>query len=260
MFDLSKQDIKYLPGVGPQRATLLNEELQVYTYRDLLYTFPYKHIDRSRLYAVSELSINMPYVQVKGRILSFETEGEGRKRRLVAHFTDGRGIIDLIWFNGLKYILSAYKVQTEYIVFGRPSAFNGRINIVHPDVDAVDSLQLNVMGLQPYYSTTEKMKRKGLNSRSMEHFTASLLQKIDFTIPETLPDYLVDQLHLMSADQALRFAHYPRNAEDLRRARYRLKFEELLYVQLGILRYSRERTRKLRGYLWAGRRDFQEFL
>ena len=250
MFDLSKQDIKYLPGVGPQRATLLNEELQVYTYRDLLYTFPYKHIDRSRLYAVSELSINMPYVQVKGRILSFETEGEGRKRRLVAHFTDGRGIIDLIWFNGLKYILSAYKVQTEYIVFGRPSAFNGRINIVHPDVDAVDSLQLNVMGLQPYYSTTEKMKRKGLNSRSMEHFTASLLQKIDFTIPETLPDYLVDQLHLMSADQALRFAHYPRNAEDLRRARYRLKFEELLYVQLGILRYSRERTRKLRGYIF----------
>lgn len=250
MFDLSKQDIKYLPGVGPQRATLLNEELQVYTYRDLLYTFPYKHIDRSRLYAVSELSINMPYVQVKGRILSFETEGEGRKRRLVAHFTDGRGIIDLVWFNGLKYILSAYKVQTEYIVFGRPSAFNGRINIVHPDVDAVDSLQLNVMGLQPYYSTTEKMKRKGLNSRSMEHFTASLLQKIDFTIPETLPDYLVDQLHLMSADQALRFAHYPRNAEDLRRARYRLKFEELLYVQLGILRYSRERTRKLRGYIF----------
>lgn len=250
MFDLSKQDIKYLPGVGPQRATLLNEELQVYTYRDLLYTFPYKHIDRSRLYAVSELSINMPYVQVKGRILSFETEGEGRKRRLVAHFTDGRGIIDLIWFNGLKYILSAYKVQTEYIVFGRPSAFNGRINIVHPDVDAVDSLQLNVMGLQPYYSTTEKMKRKGLNSRSMEHFTASLLQKIDFTIPETLPDYLVDKLHLMSVDQALRFAHYPRNAEDLRRARYRLKFEELLYVQLGILRYSRERTRKLRGYVF----------
>lgn len=250
MFDLSKQDIKYLPGVGPQRAALLNEELQIYTYRDLLYTFPYKHIDRSRLYAISELSINMPYVQVKGRILSFETEGEGRKRRLVAHFTDGRGIIDLIWFNGLKYILSAYKVQTEYIVFGRPSAFNGRINIVHPDVDAVDKLQLNVMGLQPYYSTTEKMKRKGLNSRSMEHFTASLLQKIDFVIPETLPDYLVEELHLMSVDQALRFAHYPRNAEDLRRARYRLKFEELLYVQLGILRYSRERTKKLRGYVF----------
>lgn len=251
MFDLAKQDIKYLPGVGPQRAKLLNDELQIFTYQDLLYTFPYKHIDRSRLYAVRELTTDMPYVQLKGRILSFETEGEGRKRRIVAHFTDGYGVVDLVWFNGLKYIISAYKVQTEYIVFGRPSAFNGRINIVHPDIEPADGLRLNTLGLRPYYTTTEKMKRKGVNSRTLENLTTALLQKIDFPIPETLPEYLVGELCLMSLDTALRTVHYPQKAEELKRAQYRLKFEELLYVQLGILRYAKERLKKYRGYVFS---------
>ena len=251
MFDLAKQDIKYLPGVGPQRAKLLNDELQIFTYQDLLYTFPYKHIDRSRLYAVRELTTDMPYVQLKGRILSFETEGEGRKRRIVAHFTDGYGVVDLVWFNGLKYIISAYKVQPEYIVFGRPSAFNGRINIVHPDIEPADGLRLNTLGLRPYYTTTEKMKRKGVNSRTLENLTTALLQKIDFPIPETLPEYLVGELCLMSLDTALRTVHYPQKAEELKRAQYRLKFEELLYVQLGILRYAKERLKKYRGYVFS---------
>jgi len=193
----------------------------------------------------------MPYVQIRGQILSFDTEGEGRKRRLVAHFTDGQGVVDLIWFNGIKYVLSAYKTRTDYIVFGRPSVFNGRINIAHPDVDKADELRLNTMGLQPYYTTTDKMKRAGLNSRSIEHFTATLFERLDAGIPETLPPYLVSSLNLVSLDEALRHVHYPTSAEDLRKAQFRLKFEELFYIQLNIIKYARERRLKYRGYVFA---------
>lgn len=251
MIDIEHQDVTFLPGVGPRRAKLLGDELQIHTVHDLLYTFPYKHIDRTRLYAVRELTADMPYVQVRGQILSFETEGEGRKRRLVAHFTDGQGVVDLVWFNGLKYVMSAYKVRTDYIIFGRPSVFNGRINVVHPDVDDADALHLNAMGLQPYYNTTEKMKRAGLNSRSMEHFTATMFRLIDQPIPDTLPAYLLERLHLVPLDDALRHAHYPACAEDLRRAQLRLKFEELFYIQLNIIRYARDRRQKCRGYVFA---------
>ena len=251
MIDLDRQDIKFLPGVGPQRAKLLGDELQIRTLHDLLYTFPYKHIDRTRLYYIHELTADMPYVQIRGQILSFDTEGEGRKRRLVAHFTDGQGVVDLIWFNGIKYILSAYKTRTDYIVFGRPSVFNGRINIAHPDVDKADELRLNTMGLQPYYTTTDKMKRAGLNSRSIEHFTATLFERLDAEIPETLPPYLVSALNLVSLDEALRHVHYPTSAEDLRKAQFRLKFEELFYIQLNIIKYARERRQKYRGYVFA---------
>ena len=183
--------------------------------------------------------------------MSFDTEGEGRKRRLVAHFTDGQGVVDLIWFNGIKYVLSAYKTRTDYIVFGRPSVFNGRINIAHPDVDKADELRLNTMGLQPYYTTTDKMKRAGLNSRSIEHFTATLFERLDAGIPETLPPYLVSSLNLVSLDEALRHVHYPTSAEDLRKAQFRLKFEELFYIQLNIIKYARERRLKYRGYVFA---------
>ena len=237
--------------MGPQRAKLLGDELQIRTLHDLLYTFPYKHIDRTRLYYIHELTADMPYVQIRGQILSFDTEGEGRKRRLVAHFTDGQGVVDLIWFNGIKYVLSAYKTRTDYIVFGRPSVFNGRINIAHPDVDKADELRLNTMGLQPYYTTTDKMKRAGLNSRSIEHFTATLFERLDAGIPETLPPYLVSSLNLVSLDEALRHVHYPTSAEDLRKAQFRLKFEELFYIQLNIIKYARERRQKYRGYVFA---------
>lgn len=251
MIDPEQQDITYLPGVGPKRAKLLADELQVRTFHDLLYTFPYKHIDRSRLYYIHELTADMPYVQVRGRILGFETEGEGRKRRLIAHFTDGQGIIDLIWFNGLKYITSAYKLHIDYIVFGRPGIFNGRINIAHPDIEPADELRLNAMGMQPYYNTTEKMKRAGLNSRSIEHFTATLFSKIDSVLPETLPDYIVSELKLESLDAALRHIHYPATAEELRKSRFRLKFEELFYIQLNIIRYTRDRRQKFRGCVFG---------
>lgn len=250
MFDITLQDIKYLPGVGPQRAKLLNDELRMYTLRDLLFYFPYKYVDRSRLYAIHELTSDMPYVQIRGQILSFETEGEGRKRRLIAHFTDGKGMIDLVWFQGIKYITSHYKLRTDYIIFGKPSVFNGCINVPHPDVDPANELSLSSMGLQPYYNTTEKMKRAGLNSRALEHLTVALLQKISTPLPETLPNYLVQRLHLISADEALRSIHYPTSADALRKARLRLKFEELFYVQLNILRYVKDRRQKYRGFIF----------
>ncbi len=251
MTDLERQDIMYLPGVGPHRAKLLGDELHVHTLHDLLYTFPYKHVDRTRLYRIRELTADMPYVQIRGQILSFDTEGMGRKRRLVAHFTDGEGIVDLVWFNGIKYILSAYKTRTDYIVFGRPNAFNGRINIAHPDVDKADELHLNAMGMQPYYTTTDKMKRAGLDSRALERLTANLLGRLKEEIPETLPRHIVDGLNLVSLDEALRHVHYPASAEDLRKALSRLKFEELFYIQLDIIRYARDRLLKYRGYVFA---------
>lgn len=249
--DLEHQDVKYLPGVGPKRAKLLADELHVCTLHDLLYYFPYKHIDRTRLYYVHELTADMPYVQIRGQILSFDVEGEGRKRRLVAHFTDGQGIVDLVWFNGIKYVMSAYKTRTDYIVFGRPNAFNGRINIAHPDVEPADSLRLNAMGMQPYYNTTDKMKRAGLNSRSIEHFTATLFENLKSEVPETLPAYLVKSLQMVSLDEALRHIHYPTCAEDLRKASFRLKFEELFYIQLNILRYTRDRRNRYRGNVFT---------
>lgn len=250
MFDLTTRDIMYLPGVGPQRAAVLNKELSIYSLHDLLYYFPYKYVDRSRLYHVVDIDGNMPYIQLKGEILSFETFGEGRQRRLVAHFSDGTGVIDLVWFQGIKYLLTRYKLHTEYIVFGKPTIFNGRINVAHPDIDPVNELVLTNMGMQPYYNTTERMKKGGLNSHAIEKLTKNLLAFLKEPVSETLPQWLVEKHHLMSLDEALRNIHYPVNPDLLRKAQYRLKFEELFYVQLNILRYSKDRQRKYRGFVF----------
>ena len=250
MFDLKTRDIKYLQGVGPQRATMLNKELNIFSLYDLLYYFPYKYVDRSRLYYIHEIDGNMPYIQLKGQILSFETIGEGRQRRLVAHFSDGTGVVDLVWFQGIKYLMGRYKAHEEYIVFGKPTIFNGRINIAHPDIDPAKDLTLSAMGLQPYYNTTEKMKRGGLNSHTLEKLMKNAFALLQDTVPETLSSRLVEKHHLMSLKEALQNIHFPQNPEKLRRAQYRLKFEELFYVQLNILRYTKDRQRKFRGLLF----------
>ena len=251
MFDLTSRDIMYLPGVGPQRAAVLNKELSLHSLHDLLYYFPYKYVDRSRLYYIHEIDGNMPYIQLKGEILSFETFGEGRQRRLVAHFSDGTGVVDLVWFQGIKYLLGRYKVHTEYIVFGKPTVFNGRINVAHPDIDPAEGLVLSNMGMQPYYNTTERMKRGGLNSHALEKLTANLFALLKEPLPETLPAWMVEKHHLMSLDESLRNIHFPRTPELLRRAQYRLKFEELFYVQLGILRYAKDRIQKYHGFVFS---------
>ena len=252
MFDLSTRDIKYLQGVGPQRAAILNKELNIYSFRDLLCYFPYKYVDRSRLYYIHEIDGNMPYIQLKGKVLSFETMGEGRQRRLVGHFSDGTGIVDLVWFQGLKFIMGKYKANEEYIVFGKPTVFNGRINIAHPDIDPAQELTLSTMGLQPYYNTTEKMKRSNLNSHALEKLMKNLFGALQKEIiEETLSPQLVDHYRLMPLTDALYNIHFPQNPDLLRRAQYRLKFEELFYVQLNILRYTKERRNKFRGLVFG---------
>lgn len=250
MFDLTTRDIKFISGVGPQKAEVLNKELKIFSLHDLLFYFPYKYIDRSRIYYVHEIDGNMPYIQLKGKIISFETLGDGPQRRLVGHFTDGTGVIDLVWFRGIKYITGKYKLHEEYIVFGKPSSFNGRVNIAHPDVDTPEDIQLSTMGLQPYYYTTDKMKRSYLNSHAIEKMMATVVKQLQEPLPETLSPKIISEHHLMPLAEALRNIHFPINADLLRKAQYRLKFEELFYLQLNILRYAKDRQRRYRGYVF----------
>ena len=241
------QDIMYLPGVGPNRKKMLSKELGIETYGDLLEYYPYKYVDRSKVYTVHELTGDMPFVQVVGRILSFETFEMGpRKERVVAHFSDGTGIMDLVWFNGGKYAKQTYKIGTKYLIFGRPGVFNNRIQVQHPDIDLADKVELSTMGMQPYYNT----KKAGMNSRAVEKLTKTLVGVLKDPLPETIPDFITAPLHLMSRDQALRNLHYPQDTKDLERARVRLKFEEIFFVQLNILRYASDQRRKYRGFVF----------
>ena len=251
MLDTTTRNIKYLPGVGEQRAALLAGELNIRSLYDLLYYFPYKYIDRSRVFKVNELGGHLQHVQLVGEIRSFEEIGEGAGRRLVAHFTDGTAFVDLVWFKGIKYVKSRLKVMTRYVVFGKPSMFNGRVNIAHPDVDDASLLQLSNMGLQPYYNTTEKMKRHGLNSNAMAKLVQNLFQLLKDEIPETLCDSIVHKHGLMSLDDALRIIHFPKNTKELQLAQYRLKFEELFFIQLNILQYARDRQMRYVGHRFA---------
>ena len=249
------QDVMYVPGVGPKKKEILSKELNINTFGDLIEYYPYKYVDRSRIYRSDELSVDMPFVQLKGKILSFEEFDMGqRKKRIVAHFSDGHRVVDLVWFTRAQYITKDYKVNTEYIVFGRPTVYNGRFQMAHPEVEEASQLQLSAMGMQPYYNTTEKMKNSGLTSRSIERVMKNLLERIPSPIDETLPPFITAPLHLVSRDEALRHVHYPHNTDEMSRARLRLKFEELFYVQLNILRYAADQRRKYRGYalpVWA---------
>ena len=251
--DILSQDIMYLSGVGPKRKDILNQQINVKTWGDMLEYYPYKYVDRSKIYRINELTGDMPYVQIKGKILSFEEYAMGaRKKRIVAHFSDGFGVADLVWFNGTKYVYQDYKVGEEYIVFGKPSLFKDRYQIAHPDIEKAANVQLSEMGMQPYYITSEKMKNRGLTSRAMEKITKTLVTKIpQGAIPETLLPAQITRLHLLSREDALRRIHYPKSLDDVQRAQVRLKFEELFYVQLNILRYANENRKKYKGYIFS---------
>ena len=251
MSNILDQDVMFVPGVGPKRKALMNKEMEVFTFRDLLEYYPYKYIDRSKIYNISDLRDDMPFVQVRGYILSYEIfDLSARKKRIVAHFSDSTGVVDLVWFTKPEYIVKRYKLQEEYVVFGRPKEFNRRYQFVHPEIDPSSELHLNEMGMQPYYNTSEKMKNSGMDSRAVSKIVKSMLERITVPVPETLPDYLVTRMHLMSRDEALRTVHYPSNSEQLANARYRLKFEELFLLQLNILRYVKNKRNKYRGYLF----------
>ena len=252
MLNILDQDVMYLPGVGPKKKEILSKELGIQTWRDLLEHFPYKYVDRSRIYRISEITGDMPFVQIRGRMLGYDEYAMGaRKKRIVGHFSDGHGVVDLVWFQGAQYIYKNYPIGKELIVFGRPTVYGGRYQFAHPDIDDASQLQLSDMGMQPYYMTTERMKKAGINSRAMEKMTKTLVTKLPETLPETLPPYITGPLHLISRLEALRQIHYPHNAREMQQARYRLKFEELLYVQLNILRYASDHRRKYRGYIFS---------
>ena len=251
MFELEKRDIKFLSGVGPQRAATLNKELGIFSLRDLISYYPYKYVDRSRIYAICDLDAHMPYIQIKGEILSIEHAGEGRQSRLIAHFSDGTGVIDLIWFQGIKYVEKNLKVFKPYIVFGRPSVFNQRIQVAHPEIEPAEELQLSTIGLRPFYMTTERMKRMNLHSQAIEKMMRSVIQQITEPLPETLTPELITEHHLLSLTEAIRNIHFPQNTELLKRAELRLKFEELFYVQLNILHYAHDRQQRFRGFVFS---------
>ncbi len=250
MSSILDQDIQFLPNIGTKTKEILSKELGIRSYGDLLEYYPYKYVDRSKIFHISELTSDMPFVQLKGKILSYEEVDIGKRNKmLVAHFSDGYGVVDLVWFRSAQYIIKNYKVGTEYIVFGKPSAYNGRFQFAHPDIDDASKLQISEMGMQPFYGLTENMKKRGYTSRSIERITRSLVSILP-PLPETLPDFIVNRLHLVSRDAAFRMIHYPHSHQEMQKAQVRLKFEELFYVQLNILRYASDQRRKYRGYIF----------
>ncbi|MDL2243790.1 ATP-dependent DNA helicase RecG [Bacteroidales bacterium OttesenSCG-928-J19] len=268
MQDLSQVNIMYLPGVGPKRADVLRKELGIVSLEDLIYHFPYRYIDRTKVFTIQELKAypgiaqrnllygeednlrndkSMPYFQLKGRIRFYETLGEGRSRRLVASFYDQTGTVELIWFRGLKVIPSMYKINTEYILFGRPTLFNGKINIAHPELETEDKFFQGELGFMGLYHTTEKMKNAFLHSRALQKIITQALEGIKEPIPETLSPQIVERFNLMSLDMAIRNIHFPTSPENFRKAQYRLKLEELFFLQLNILLTTTYRNHKLGG-------------
>lgn len=251
MPDISNTDIQYLPGVGPKKAEILNKELEIFTLDDLLHYYPYKYIDKSRIFYVHEIDGNMPYIQLKGRITAFETFGEGRHKRLVGHFTDGTGFVDLVWFQGQKFVTDKYRTNSPYIVFGKPTVFGSKFNIAHPDIDPYIEEKTEIGGLFGYYNTTEKMKKHFLNSKAIQKIISSALSSAIENLPETLSPYILQEAKLMSIKEAMWNVHIPSNPQILRDAQYRLKFEELFYIQLNILRYTSARKAKLKGFVYS---------
>jgi ATP-dependent DNA helicase RecG len=245
-------DITYLTGVGPKRAELFNKELNIYTFRDLIYYFPFKYIDRTRFYKIAELDPDLPFVQIKGIIKGYITEGYGQTKRLVADFQDDTGTVKLVWFKGGKWITGSYSPGIEYIVFGKPGVFNGLINIVHPEIEAVNKLAERInSALQAQYSTTEKLKNQFLTSKTISKLIGNLLKQIKYKIPETLPEYIVSRYKLYPLHESLHKIHFPANPDELDKARYRLKFEELFYIQLNLLRFKTNRNIKIRGFIFS---------
>ena len=256
ILDLHKRAITYLPGVGPKRAEVLQKEVNLASYEDLLYYIPYKYMDRSRFYRVSDINGSMPYIQLKGRILSFETLGEGSAKRLIGKFSDGTGTIDLVWFKQIHWVTNKLKPDVDYIVFGKPTLFGNSFNMVHPDVDPIEQAAQVAQGLTPYYNTTERMKKIGLNSRALQNLIFNLLSNLQWQVPEILSPDLLQRTKLISLSEALRQIHFPESIEMMRKAQQRLKFDELFFIQLNLLQRADRRKRKQQGLLFARVGDY----
>lgn len=254
--DILQTDIKFIPGIGPRKAEILNKEIDVFTLGDLIRWYPYRYIDRTRIYYVHEIDSSVAFIQLKGKIASFETFGEGSKRRLVGRFTDGTGFMDLIWFQGIKHIESSLRLGQEYIVFGKPSLFGSKWNIAHPDIEPYNSDKDTPSGFMPMYNTTEKMKYAYLNSKAMQKIIASAFEMIKAPLQETLSTDVMLATNLMPYHDAITNIHFPQSPMSLRDAEFRLKFEELFYIQLNIVRYSSDRKSKLNGFYFKRVGDY----
>lgn len=262
MYDVLSQDVKYLKGIGPVKSDVLRTEMNISSLRDMLYFFPYKYVDRSRIYKIGEMAGEMPYVQLRGRFVRMSEEGEGRKRRLLAVFGDGSGFLDVTWFRGLKGIKKGLKFNVDYLLFAQPTLFNGRWQMAHPEMDEVkdDAMPAFYGGLQPLYRMTDKMKRSGLTSKLLSSAIRGILDRFEAEIEDSFPDFLLEQCRLLPLRDALRAIHAPLNADETAKAVYRLKFEELLYLQLDILRYVNDRKQYYNGFVFAKiGRNFMDF-
>lgn len=256
MIDLSKQDIKYLRGVGPKRAQLLGSELGVHSYYDMLYNFPFRYIDRGTIYRIADLQGEMPAIQLKGQFVTFTTHGEGRRRRLQGLFSDGTGTIDVVWFNRVKSIQETYRTRTVYLLFGQPKLFNGRYSIVHPEVD-VYKPETAPSGLVGIYNLTEKLRNRAFSTRIMQKLVATLLSTVAVrSIPDPMPHWITAKRSLMPLGQALVNIHIPGDVDMLQRAQFRLKYEELFFLELNIIKNIKGRNAKLPGHVFARVGDY----
>ncbi|MEF8844741.1 MAG: ATP-dependent DNA helicase RecG, partial [Bacteroidales bacterium] len=243
------KDIKYLPGVGPKRAKLLSEELNIRRYGDLLYYFPYKYIDRTRFYNIKDVHPDLANIQIKGKIVKFELAGKPNKRRLIGYFADETGLIKLVWFRGINWIKKSYSLDKDYVIFGKPTVFNQQINIIHPEIESLEEYNSRIQqGLEAHYNTTERLKKNYINSKVIRKLQNNLLREVKDKIGETLPEKLINQLKLNALNEALIHIHFPQNRDQLLKAQYRLKFEELFYVELNILEQKNTRIRKFSGF------------
>ncbi len=252
MSELSGKDIKFLTGVGPKKAKILNEELNIYSYEDLLYHFPYKYIDRSKFYTINELNHSLAYIQVKGEFLSLNMKGDGKNKRLIGIVSDGTGTLELIWFKGHKYIQQQIKPNVQYVIFGKPSEFNRKINVVHPEIEQFEETTKKLSsGVQSLYPTSEKMKKSYLNSKTINKLQYAIFESINGKLPETLPSWFIQKYKLLNLHDALLNIHFPQSSTLLKKAEYRLKFEELFYIQLNLIKVKMKRKLIFKGNVFS---------
>jgi ATP-dependent DNA helicase RecG len=245
--------IEYLKGVGPQRAELLKKELGIFVFSDLLYYYPFRYIDRSRFYEISEINEEMPYVQIRGFINNIELHGARRTTRMTAQLTDQNGdTLELVWFNGFKWLKNSFVQGQEYIIFGKPTRYGRKFNIAHPENEPVSPAAINQQyGMQAVYSSTEKLKTRGLDSKGIGKLVKSLLPLVQEYINETIPRKILDELKLLGLRQSLYNVHFPQNNQMLARARARLKFDELFFIQLKLLKLKHIRTSEAKGHIFS---------
>jgi ATP-dependent DNA helicase RecG len=246
--------IEYLKSVGTNRALLLKKELTIFKFGDLLTYYPFRYVDRTKFYKVKELSAEIPYVQLRGKIIHKEIIGIKRNQRLVATFIDETGKLELIWFQGIKWLAEALKPNntTEYVVFGKPTLFNGKFNLAHPELEQVTEENTTLASsLQAVYNTTEKLKSRSIDSKSISRMVRTLVLLINNNIPETLSKEIIEQYQLMSKENALKQIHFPKDVTSLKKAEFRLKFEELFFIQLKLLKQKNRREKKYAGFIFS---------